>query len=98
MKYYSAMKRNKLPKPSTAWMNLRGIILREARPQNYILYGSIYVNVYSRKGKIIETKNRSAIAGPQGSFGGCLMELLCFLIVIVTICFVKTHKSIHSKG
>lgn len=69
--------------------------MKEARSKNFILYDSTYVSLYSGKGKTIGTRNRSAFARVQGNFGWCLRELLYFLIIIVTISFVKTHKNIH---
>ena len=45
----------------------------------------------------METKNRSVFEEASGNFGGQLMELLCILIVTMTIWFIKTHKTIPPK-
>lgn len=59
MKLYSAIKRNRLQMLALTWVNLRSIMLSERRqaPKLHSV-GSMYVNLYSGKGKTIETKSR----------------------------------------
>lgn len=50
------------------WMNVRSIMLSEARP--YILYDPIYVNLYSGRGKTIGTKRDQWLQRHEGIFRG----------------------------
>lgn len=50
MKYFSAIWRNRLPKPATTWLNLMSIVLSErSQTQVYMLYHSLYRKFWKRQ-------------------------------------------------
>ena len=57
--YYSAMKRNEIPKQCTRWINLENIM--EARPKRPHSIG-FYLYEMSRIGKFIEIENRFVVS------------------------------------
>lgn len=43
MEHYSAIKGNELLIPTTTWIDLKGLMLRERKNKGHILYGFIYI-------------------------------------------------------
>lgn len=60
VKYYSLIKRNKLLKHVTTWMNLRGVILSERIQSQKVRYDMTSVTVL--KIKSIVRENKSVVA------------------------------------
>ena len=63
MKYYSAIKRNRILTDGTAWMNLKCITLSERSQTQKATYCKIPFIQHSCKGKTIQTDNRSWLLG-----------------------------------